>query len=251
MNGRHLVGAALGFACPNRPPTRRRSGWGAAGLRLLAAAAALLVLVGCSYASPSEDAPSQAREFTFVAPGGQTRIFYDPPAQRGAVTGLSGESLLDPGTTIGLEDFPGQVVVLNIWGAWCGPCREEMPGLQQIHEQTQPSGVTLLGIDIRDNADTARDFMQDRGITYPSIFDNPGRSLTALRGFPRNTVPSTIVLDRQHRVAAVFLTAVRVSELLPVVQRIAAEPDASVAGEAPISRPGSTPGTGTSAEGTG
>lgn len=185
---------------------------------------ALLVATGCSFSTPSGDAPSQAGEFTFVAPGGQTRIFYDPPEQRGTVRDLSGDSLLDPGTTIGLDDFPGQVVVLNIWGAWCGPCREEMPGLQQIHEQMQPSGVTLLGIDVRDSADAARDFMDDRDITYPSIFDNPGRSLLALNGFPRSTVPSTIVLDRQHRVAAVFLTAIRISELLPVVQRVAAEP---------------------------
>jgi hypothetical protein len=69
--------------------------------------------------------------------------------------------------------------------------------------------------------------MPDRGLPYPSIFDNPGRSLLALHGFPRNAVPATIVLDRDHRVAAVFLTALRVSELLPVVQRIAAEPAAT------------------------
>ena len=217
--------------------------------------ASALLLIGCSYNSPTGDAPNQAQGFTFVAPGGQTRIFYDPPVERGAVTGLSGESLLEPDTTVGLEDFPGQVVVLNIWGAWCGPCREEMPGLQQIHEQMQPEGVTLLGIDIRDDANTARDFMRDRGFTYPSIYDNPGRSLTALRGFPRNTVPATIVLDRQHRVAAVFLTALRVSELLPVVQRVTAEPadqpsGGPSAGEGPDARPGSTSGTGTPAEGT-
>lgn len=211
---------------------------GGSGLRVLAVAFAMLLLVGCSYNSSTGDAPSQAREFTFIAPGGQTRIFYDPPEQRGAVTGLSGESLLEPGSTVGLEDFPGQVVVLNIWGSWCGPCREEMPGLQLIHEQMQPKGVTLLGIDIRDDADTARDFMRDRGITYPSIFDNPGRTLTRLQGFPRNTVPSTIVLDRQHRVAAVYLTAVRVGELLPVVQRIAAElADGPAAGGASSTSP--------------
>jgi thiol-disulfide isomerase/thioredoxin len=231
---------------------------GRAGLGIVVA---MLLVVGCSYGSPTGDAPSQAREFTFVAPGGQTRIFYDPPEQRGAVTGLSGESLLEPGTTVGLEDFPGQVVVLNIWGSWCGPCREEMPGLQQIHEQMQPRGVTLLGIDIRDDADTARDFMRDRGFTYPSIYDNPGRTLTALSGFPRNTVPATIVLDRQHRVAAVFLTALRVSELLPVVQRIADEPtQVPIAGGATSTPPSpplqstspqSTPGPATSAEGTG
>lgn len=202
-------------------PCRSRRG---ATRRLVVFLTVLLAATACSFSTPTGDAPSQAGEFTFVAPGGQTRIFYDPPDQRGRVRGLSGDSLLEPGRTVGLDDFPGQVVVLNIWGAWCGPCREEMPGLQQIHEQMRPSGVTLLGIDVRDSADAARDFMDDRDITYPSIFDNPGRSLLALNGFPRSTVPSTIVLDRQHRVAAVFLTAVRVSELLPVVQRIAAEP---------------------------
>jgi thiol-disulfide isomerase/thioredoxin len=227
------------------------------GLSLLAIAFAVLLLVGCSYNPPTADTPASVQDFTFVSPGGQTRLFYDPPEQRGTVAGLSGENLLQPGSTVGLEDFPGQVVVLNIWGSWCGPCREEMPGLQQIHEQLQPNGVTLLGIDIRDDADAARDFMRDRGITYPSIFDNPGRSLTALQGFPRNTVPSTLVLDRQHRVAAVFLTAVRVSELYPVVQRIAAEPpDPPRAGEAPGTPPGtipvtSTPVTSTPVEGPG
>jgi thiol-disulfide isomerase/thioredoxin len=190
----------------------------------------LLALAGCGVA---KDAVASGDTFEFVAPGGQTQIFYDPPQERGTVRGLSGESLLEPGRTIGLDDFPGQVVVLNVWGSWCGPCREEMPALQAVHEQMQPAGVTLLGIDVRDDRDAARDFMLDRGITYPSIYDNPGRSLVALRGFPRNTVPSTIVLDRQHRVAVIFLKAVRIGELLPVVQRVAAEPsdaDVSAAG---------------------
>lgn len=213
----------LGHAVPDARPIRGRSGR-RCGAGPAAVLAAVLVLAGCSYNAPTADAPSQAGEFTFVAPGGQTRIFYDPPPRRGAVRGLSGESLFEPGRTIGLDDFPGQVVVLNVWGAWCGPCREEMPGLQLIHEQMRPQGVTVLGIDVRDDRDAARDFMTDRALTYPSIFDNPGRSLVVLRGFPRSTVPLTVVLDRRHRVAAVFLTAVRVSELLPVVQRVAAEP---------------------------
>ena len=183
--------------------------------------AAMIVLAGCGV---GRDAVTVGGDFTFVAPGGQTRIFYDPPEQRGAVTGLSGESLLKPGSQIELDEFAGQVVVLNIWGAWCGPCREEMPGLQLTYEQTRASGVRLLGIDIRDDRDAAADFVRDRGITYPSIYDQPGRSLAVLRGFPRNTVPATIVLDRAHRVAAVFLAAVRVGELMPVVQRVAAEP---------------------------
>lgn len=189
--------------------------------------ATAIALAGCSYSKADGTAPSQAKAFTFTAPGGQTRITYEPPESRGQVRGLSGEDLVAPEKEIGLGDFSGQVVVLNVWGAWCGPCREEMPDLQQIHEQMSPSGVTVLGIDVRDDRAAATDFVRNRGITYPSIFDQPGRTLAALSGFPRNTVPSTIVLDRRHRVAAVYLTAVRLSELLPVVRRVAAEPRAS------------------------
>lgn len=124
-----------------------------ARLALIVVLTAVVVATGCSYNAPTADTPSLPQEFTFVSPGGQTRIFYDPPEQRGAVRGLSGESLLEPGRTIGLDDFSGQVVVLNVWGAWCGPCREEMPALHLIHEQIQPAGVTLLGIDVRDDRD--------------------------------------------------------------------------------------------------
>lgn len=97
-----------------------------------------------------------------------------------------------------------------------------------VYDQTKDSGVQLLGIDVRDEARSVpKDFVRDTGITYPSIYDPPGRSLLALKGYPRSVVPSTIVLDRQHRVVAVFLAALRDTELLPVVQRIAAEPQTS------------------------
>lgn len=194
-------------------------------LRALAVTLVVAALLGPTAAcATGKDAVATGGEFQFVAPGGQTQIFYDPPGSRVALGGLSGPSLLDADHPIGLDDFTGQVVVLNIWGSWCGPCQAEMPGLQQVYESTKASGATVLGIDIRDSQDAARDFVTGRGITFPSIFDPPGRSLAALSGYPRNAVPSTIVLDRQHRVAAVFLTSVRVGELLPVVQRVAAEP---------------------------
>ncbi|WP_028926152.1 TlpA family protein disulfide reductase [Pseudonocardia acaciae] len=194
--------------------------------RLAAALACLLAAVALTACSTGRDAVASGGEFQFVAPGGQTEIRYDPPANRGTVTGLAGDSLTEPGRRIGLHDFPGQVVVVNIWGSWCGPCRAEMDDLQQLHQGTAApgaSGVTVLGVDVRDERTAAADFVRDRKITYPSIFDQPGRSLDALHGYPRNTVPSTIVLDRRHRVAAVFLTAVRIGQLAPVVQQVAAE----------------------------
>jgi thiol-disulfide isomerase/thioredoxin len=188
-------------------------------VRIALAVVAVLLVAGCS---TSKDAVATGGEFQFVAPNGQPTIFYDPPADRGTVTGISGESLLREGATTGLQDHTGQVVVLNIWGSWCGPCREEMPGLQFVQDQT---GAPVLGINFRDVREAAADFVRDRGLTFDSIFDPPGRSLLSLNGYPRNVVPSTIVLDKQHRVAAVYLTTVRVPELIPLVQRLQAEPD--------------------------
>lgn len=188
------------------------------GLAVAAVLAALLA--GCS---TSKDAVATGGEFQFVAPGGQTTITYDPPAARGTVRGISGESLLKPGAAVGLDDYAGKVVVLNIWGSWCGPCRTEVDDLQLVHDQTAAAGAAVLGIDVRDDRAAATDFVRDHALTYDSIFDNPARTLAQLRGYPRNTVPSTVVLDKQHRVAAVYLTVIRVPELIPLVQRLTAE----------------------------
>jgi thiol-disulfide isomerase/thioredoxin len=187
--------------------------------RILAALAVLglALLAGCSSGSSDDGG------FQFVAPGGQTQISY-PEAQRRPLAPIAGDSLLTPGQQISSTQSRGQVVVVNIWGSWCGPCRGEAPALEQVAAASAPRGVTFLGVDVRDDRDAAADFVRSRGITYPSIFDPPGRSLLVLSGYPRNAVPSTIVLDRAHRVAAVFLTAVLASDLQPVVDRVAAEP---------------------------
>ncbi|GAA2818537.1 TlpA disulfide reductase family protein [Saccharopolyspora taberi] len=184
------------------------------------AASALLLVGGC--ATAGDQAVSKGGEFSFVSPGGQTRIFY-PPEERGRVTGLSGDDLVSEGKRVGLDDFQGKVVVLNIWGSWCGPCRSESDDLQAVQDKTAAQGVQLLGINVRDSRSAAADFHSDRGLSYPSIFDPSGRSLLALKNFPRSTVPATIVLDRQHRVAAIYLTELLEGDLLPEVQKIAAE----------------------------
>ena len=193
--------------------------------RLLAALAVvgLALLAGCSSGSGDDGG------FQFVAPGGQTQITY-PEAQRRPLAPIAGDSLLAAGQQISSTQSRGQVVVVNIWGSWCGPCRGEAPALEQVAAASAPRGVTFLGVDVRDDRDAAADFVRSRGITYPSIFDPPGRSLLVLSGYPRNAVPSTIVLDRAHRVAAVFLTAVLASDLQPVVDRVAAEPPPPASG---------------------
>ena len=182
--------------------------------------AALFVVAGCSTGS---DAVATGTEFNFVSPGGQTDITYEGD-ERQKIPEMQGESLMEEGEQLKLSSYQGKVVVLNIWGAWCPPCRVEAPQLQKVWEEYQDKGVQVLGIDFRDEQRSApADFMRDTGLTYPSIYDPSGRSLLPLKGYPRATVPSTIVLDKQHRVAAVFLRDLLAEDLTPLIDRLLAE----------------------------
>ena len=189
--------------------------------RLALLLAALVLLAGCS---TSKDAVAIGGTFQFVAPNGKTEITYDDPASRGTVGTLSGPSLLKVGQDVGLADYTGRIVVINIWGSWCGPCRTEAPDLEFVQQQTASLGGSVLGIDVKDDRQAATDFVTDRGLTYDSIFDVSGRSLAGLGGLPRNVVPQTVVLDKQHRVAAVYLQPIRVPVLIPLIQKLASEP---------------------------
>ncbi len=173
--------------------------------------------------------PGSSETFAFHSPGGQVEIFYDE-ADRAPLSEFSGESLMEPGTQISLSDFEGQMVVLNAWGQWCAPCRAEVDDLQEVQEhltgQTvdgKPSG-TILGINVRDyQPEISRDFLTDNGVTYPSIYDPPFRTAAALGGIPTSVIPTTIILDKQHRPAAVFLREVTASEIIEVTDRLAGE----------------------------
>ena len=182
-----------------------------------------MVLTGCA---TGDDAVAQGGgTFEFVSPGGKTDISYDPPESRSRPGKISGPELTDPAKTVGVDDLAGKVVVVNVWGQWCGPCRSEISELQKVYDATRADGVEFLGIDVRDdNRDAAVDFVTDRKVTFPSIYDPAMRTMIAFGGrYPTTVIPSTIVLDRQHRVAAVFLRELLAEDLTPVAQRLAAE----------------------------
>lgn len=118
---------------------------------------------------------------------------------------VSGESL--EGEPLSLSSYDGKVVVVNVWGAWCPPCRAEADDLAVAAKELQPEGVAFLGINTRDTSrDNALSFQRSREVPYPSIYDPSGRTLLAFRGSLRpNSIPSTLVLDEQGRVAATVL----------------------------------------------
>ncbi|MEU7481501.1 TlpA disulfide reductase family protein [Lentzea sp. NPDC042327] len=178
----------------------------------------LLLVSGCTVGKDASQVGGG--DFYLVAPGGQVNLRYEV-ADRKPLKGLEGESLLEPGKTVRLSDYAGKPVVVNIWGAWCGPCRTEAPEMQKLYE----AGTQVIGIDVKETSpEHPRDFMKVRKLTYPSIYDPSGRSfINVFKGLSPNSVPSTFVLDKEHRVAAVFLQAVLESDLKPVVEELAKE----------------------------
>jgi thiol-disulfide isomerase/thioredoxin len=136
------------------------------------------------------------------------------PGDRAAAPELTGE-LLDSSGTYDAATYAGEVLVVNFWASWCGPCVGEAPELEAVYAAHQDDGVAFLGINVRDEIDAARAFARQH-TTYPSIFDPSSRLALGFDVHP-NAIPTTIVLDREGRIAAIARTAVVASELEPVV----------------------------------
>ena len=192
---------------------------------VLAAAAIALPLAGCSQdADNAQNAVATGGNFEFITPGGEKVINYEE-SERKPLRTFSGEDVRDMEKTISLEDYDGEIVVLNSWGQWCAPCRAEADDLQEIHTELQKRNLgTVLGINVRDyNPQVSNDFLEDNGLEYPSIYDPPFKTAAALGGVPTSVVPTTIVLDKQHRPATVFLRSITAQDVMDVVDKLEKE----------------------------
>ncbi|SFT97782.1 Peroxiredoxin [Actinopolyspora lacussalsi subsp. righensis] len=158
-------------------------------------------------------------EFSFVSPGGRTRILYQE-GDRDSVGDLSGSSVVEPRKTIALSDYEGKAVLLNLWGSWCAPCRGEVDELERLNRRTEDANIRFLGVNVRDNRKSAQDFMHNLDVTYPSLYDPAGKVALALDGLPLSTVPITLVLDDEHGVAAIFLGSVTVEKVMPEIRKV-------------------------------
>ena len=192
---------------------------------VLAAAAVALPLAGCSQDSDNaQNAVATGGNFEFITPGGEKVINYEE-SERKPLRTFSGEDVRDTDKTISLEDYEGEIVVLNSWGQWCAPCRAEADDLQEVHSELQKRKIgTVLGINVRDyNPQVSNDFLEDNGLEYPSIYDPPFKTAAALGGVPTSVVPTTIVLDKQHRPATVFLRSITAKDVMDVVDKLEKE----------------------------
>jgi thiol-disulfide isomerase/thioredoxin len=186
---------------------------------LLALLVAAALLTGCSSGPDAVDV-NNGGEFRYVAatPAGEVI----PEDQRASAPEFGG-TLLN-GDAFASAKLAGQVAVLNFWGSWCPPCRVETPEFSEVSEDYGDAGVQFLGINVKEqDKQFAEAFIEDKGIHFPSLYDPRGEVALAFRGLNPNAIPSTIVLDRQYRVAAVYTGGVQQDDLRAVIDQVVAE----------------------------
>ena len=188
---------------------------------LAAVAVCATLLAGCSATDPLSAQARAGDDKNYVAGDGTTAEIA--PDERGEPVTLTGTTAV--GGQVALADWRGDVVVLNVWYAACAPCRAEAPDLAEVANGYASEGVQFLGINTRDGAAQAKAFQRTFDLSYPSILDaSDGAALLALRGEanPR-AVPTTLVLDRQGRVAARIVGLAEGSVLTAMLDRVLEE----------------------------
>ncbi len=125
------------------------------------------------------------------------------------------------GSKLSFSSYRGKVVVLNFWGSWCVPCREEASTLSAVAARYQPSGVSFLGVDVRDTAASAQAFAHSFHVTYPSVSD-PSSVITLdfTAVVPIAGTPTTLVIDRTGHVAGAVFGAATYPELTAILAKV-------------------------------
>jgi thiol-disulfide isomerase/thioredoxin len=189
-----------------------------AALLTAGAAAVTLVLAGCG----GGETGASSGDTKFVQGTGEITKVKQP--QRQAAPKISGKDV--EGGDLSLSEFKGKVVVLNVWGSWCAPCRAEAPNLAKVAKDTEGKDVQFVGINTRDlSKENAKSFERNYGIGYPSFYDPTGKLI--LR-FPSNSltpqaIPSTLILDRDGKIAVRALKELGEQELRDALNPVIAE----------------------------
>lgn len=192
--------------------------------RLIAAVVASLALFTVSCSGTTESLAQQyenGSEEGYISGDGST---VEIPADS-RDDAVSYEATLDTGETVSSDDFAGSVYVVNFWYSSCPPCRLEAPDLADLSEEY--TEVPFLGVNVSDTAETSLTFADEFGIPYASVVDatTAGVQLAFAGSVPPNAVPTTLVVDREGRVAA------RISGLVRDPSILAAMMDSVIAEE--------------------
>jgi peroxiredoxin len=195
----------------SRLPAPVRSALGAAVIALVAAGAA-----GCDGGDIAANSPGSSGQ-SFVSHSYES-TFY-PAGDRPQAPTVSGATI--SGQKLSLASYHGDTIVLNFWGSWCAPCRAEAPALAQLARNLASKHVTFIGVDIRDQPDSARAFMQTFNVGYPSLSDPDDEIAVAFHStVPPAAIPTTLVIDRTGRIAARIFGASSYAQLQALISKV-------------------------------
>lgn len=182
-----------------------------------AALVTALALSGCGLLSPTEETliPVDAGQLTTDPGIGMTVI---PEAERGEPLEISGVDLT--GESIDLADTRGDITVLNAWATWCAPCRSEMPEFAEAARELDGQGVTFIGLNVQDDVASAREFTTDT--PYRSIVDAEGDLLSQIPEVPPRSLPVTVILDQDGRIAVRIVGPIVLGTLVDTVRSVLA-----------------------------
>ena len=183
------------------------------------AAATVLTLAACDGGAIAQSTPASSGQ-SFVSGSYSTTFFR--AGSRPAAPAVTAKTLT--GQKLSLAAYRGDVVVVNFWGSWCGPCRQEAPALGTLARQLRPKDVRFLGVDIRDNPAGAEAFMRTFRISYPSLSDPADEIALAFRGtVPPTGIPTTLLIDRSGHIAARIVGGASYAGLKALITRVDAQ----------------------------
>ncbi|MDQ3114436.1 MAG: TlpA family protein disulfide reductase, partial [Actinomycetota bacterium] len=183
-------------------------------------AIAMAIALGAATAGCSDGGSDPAAQPGFVA--GDPASTFVEVAERKPAPDLTGPLL--GGGTYSLATARGDdIVVVNVWGSWCGPCRSEAAALEEVYQEVKDKGVQFLGINTRDQEAQALAFVVNKGITYPSLVDDGAMQAGFASSLPVAGIPTTFVIDRSGGVAARAVSEVSYTRLLELVEAVLAE----------------------------
>ncbi|MCX4882750.1 MULTISPECIES: TlpA disulfide reductase family protein [unclassified Streptomyces] len=206
------------MSAASRAPLRSNRARRRVVLTTAGAAVATLLMSACSSGGTS----GGGGDTNFVM--GKDGISTAKKGERAQAPDLSGKTV--DGRQLDVASYKGKVVVLNVWGSWCPPCRAEAPGFEKVSQDLKTKDVQFVGINTRDTSTAgARAFEKQYGVSFPSLYDPTGRLMLRFKKGTLNpqAIPSTLVLDREGKIAARSLAALTEEKLRRMIDPVLAE----------------------------